>query len=454
MPALNAPPTAPTTAPATHAATHAATTPAGIAVTLAAAPATADPAAAVPVLAIVGLALAAGASGVSLRLADALLPRLAQEFSVTLGQASQVITVFAVAYGLSQLLFGPLGDRFGKYRVIAWACAASAGTSLLCALAPGHSALLAGRLVAGATAAAVIPLSMAWIGDVVPYERRQAVLARFLIGQITGFAIGVWAGGFAAEHLDWRTPFFGVAGLFAVVAVVLQWVRRRLPPAVVAVAAGTVGAGAVANGAGGNPVRRGLAEFAAVLAKPWARVVLVTVFFEGAAVYGPFAFIASHLHQRFGLPLSTVGALVMLFAAGGLGFALFARWLVQRLGEVVLVRTGSVFMAAALWALAWAPAWAWAMPACALMGLGFYMMHNTLQTHATQMAPERRGAAVASFAACFFLGQSLGVGLAGLVVGTVGTGAVLAAGGVGLLAVAWNFNRLRRGQAGRAAGMA
>jgi len=425
-------------------------TPAGIL------PTAPGPAAPVPVLAIVGLALAAGASGVSLRLADALLPRLAQEFSVTLGQASQVITVFAVAYGLSQLLFGPLGDRYGKYRVIAWACAASAGTSLLCALAPGHSALLAGRLLAGATAAAVIPLAMAWIGDVVPYERRQAVLARFLIGQITGFAIGVWAGGFAAEHLDWRTPFFGVAGLFGVVAIVLQWVRRRLPPAAVAVAVATrtVGGGVGANGAGGNPVQRGAAEFAAVLAKPWARVVLVTVFVEGAAVYGPFAFIASHLHQRFGLPLSTVGALVMLFAAGGLGFALFARWLVQRLGEVVLVRTGSVFMAAALWALAWAPAWAWAMPACALMGLGFYMMHNTLQTHATQMAPERRGAAVASFAACFFLGQSLGVGLAGLLVGTVGTGWVLAAGGLGLLAVAWNFNRLRRGRAGRAAGMA
>ena len=436
MPALNATPAVPNT-------------PADPATDPTATPAVAAPLAAVPVLAIVGLALAALASGVSLRLADALLPRLAREFSVSLGQASQVITVFAVAYGLSQLLFGPLGDRYGKYRVIAWACAASAFTSLLCALAPGHSALLAGRLVAGATAAAVIPLSMAWIGDVVPYAQRQPVLARFLIGQITGFAIGVWAGGFAAEHLDWRTPFFGVAVLFGVVAVVLQWLRRRLPVAAVAVAPHTAGA----SRSGGNPVQRGAAEFAAVLAKPWARVVLVTVFFEGAAVYGPFAFIASHLHERFGLPLSTVGALVMLFAAGGLGFALFARWLVQRLGEVVLVRTGAAFMAAALWALAWAPAWAWAMPACALMGLGFYMMHNTLQTHATQMAPERRGAAVASFAACFFLGQSLGVGLAGLLVGTVGTGAVLAAGGVGLLGVAWNFNRLRHGRAGQAAGM-
>lgn len=387
----------------------------------------------VPVLAITALALAALASGVSMRLADALLPRLAREFGVSLGQASQVVTVFAVAYGLAQLLFGPLGDRFGKYRVIGWSCAASALTALLCALAHSHDALMAARLLAGASSSAVIPLAMAWIGDVVAYERRQPVLARFLIGQITGFAIGVWAGGYAAEHLDWRTPFYGVAVLFALAAVLLQWVRRGLPASVVAPRAA----------APGNLLQRTLAEFGAVLVRPWARVVLVTVFFEGACLYGPFAFIAAHLHQRFDLPLSTVGALVMLFALGSMSYALSARLLVGRLGEVVLVRTGSVFMAAALGVLAFAPTWWWAMPACALLGLGFYMMHNTLQTHATQIAPERRGAALATFAASLFLGQSLGVGAAGLLVGVVGTGWVLSAGGAGMLLVAWNFNRQR-----------
>ncbi len=387
----------------------------------------------VPVLAITALALAALASGVSMRLADALLPRLAREFEVSLGQASQVVTVFAVAYGLAQLLFGPLGDRFGKYRVIGWSCAASALTALLCALAHSHDALMAARLLAGASSSAVIPLAMAWIGDVVAYERRQPVLARFLIGQITGFAIGVWAGGYAAEHLDWRTPFYGVAVLFALAAVLLQWVRRGLPASVVAPRAA----------ASGNLLQRTLGEFGAVLVRPWARVVLVTVFFEGACLYGPFAFIAAHLHQRFDLPLSTVGALVMLFALGSMSYALGARLLIGRLGEVVLVRTGSVFMAAALGVLAFAPTWWWAMPACAVLGLGFYMMHNTLQTHATQMAPERRGAAVATFAASLFLGQSLGVGAAGLLVGVVGTGWVLSAGGAGMLLVAWNFNRQR-----------
>jgi predicted MFS family arabinose efflux permease len=177
-------------------------------------------------------------------------------------------------------------------------------------------------------------------------------------------------------------------------------------------------------------------------------VVVLTVAAEGAVVYGPFAFIAAHLHQRFGLPLSTVGALVMLFALGGLGFALFAQPMVRRLGDVWLVRGGAVLMAGALLAIGLAPAWTWALPACVLMGLGFYMLHNTLQTHATQMAPERRGAAVATFASCFFLGQSAGVALAGALVGPLGTQALMAIGAVGVLAVGWQFSRQRTRSAG------
>jgi len=161
-------------------------------------------------------------------------------------------------------------------------------------------------------------------------------------------------------------------------------------------------------------------------------------------VFGAFAFIAAHLHVRFGLSLDRVGALVMLFAAGGIAFALGARALVRRLREPAMVRTGATLMAGTLLLVAFAPAWGWAVPACATMGLGFYMLHNTLQNQATQMDPERRGAAVAAFAGCFFLGQSVGVAVAGLLVGIIGTAWVLTAGAAAVVAVAWNFNRQRR----------
>jgi predicted MFS family arabinose efflux permease len=386
----------------------------------------------VPFTAFLALSLAAFGSASSLRVSDALLPSLMAEFTLPLGDASHVITVFAVAYGLSQLFFGPVGDRFGKYIVVAWACVACAISASLCGLAPSFSWLLVARILAGATAAAIIPLSTAWIGDVVPYRERQPVLARFLTGQILGVSAGVLAGGLAADYLNWRVPFFGIAAIFVAVAALLFRLDRRLP----AYARTT-------HKAEGAAVPRTIAEFRQVLARPWARVVLMTVFLEGALLFGAFAFIASHLHRVHGVSLSVAGSLVMLFGFGGLLYAISAGALVQRLGEVGLIRWGGALLMLSLLLTGLGPAWWYAIPGCFLAGLGFYMLHNTLQINATQMAPERRGAAVAAFASCFYFGQSVGVSVAGLLVERIGTRAIIAVGALGLLAAALNFGRLR-----------
>ena len=396
-------------------------------------PPNANPAdAPIPGAAILALALAAFASGISLRLTDPLLPLFAREFAISTGHAAAVITAFSIAYGVSQLFFGPVGDRFGKYRVIAWACAACAVTASLCGLAQGFTQLVAARLLAGATAAAIIPLSMAWIGDVVAYQNRQPVLARFLIGQILGLSAGVFVGGFAADHLNWRVPFFGIGLGFVAISLTLFALDRRLPAHARTQTRGE-----------GHALRRVVGEFAQVLARPWARVVLLTVFLEGGFLYGAFAFIATHLHETFGVALATAGSVVMLFGFGGLLFALASALFVRRLGEVGLTSVGGVLLAGSLLAIGLAPVWWWAMPGCFVAGLGFYMLHNTLQINATQMAPERRGAAVSAFASCFFLGQAAGVGGAGALVAHWGTGPAIAIGAAGVVVVALAFSRLR-----------
>src|SRR5579859_6520830 len=106
-------------------------------------------------------------SAASLRVADTLLPQFAQEFHVTPGDASVVVTSFALAYGASQIFYGPLGDRFGKLRVIMVAMVIAAAGIAGSALAPDLKTLALLRLVSGAGAAAIVPLAMAYIGDVV-----------------------------------------------------------------------------------------------------------------------------------------------------------------------------------------------------------------------------------------------------------------------------------------------
>ncbi|MGV2488629.1 UNVERIFIED_CONTAM: MFS transporter, partial [Bacillus mycoides] len=135
---------------------------------------------------------------------DPMLPALSQEFNVSTGDASAVIAAFAVAYGVLQLFYGPLGDRLGKTRVVLGATSACAFFSAITALAPNLTALVVSRAAMGASAAGIIPLCMAWIGDQVPYEQRQETLAGLMVATVSGMMAGQWFGGFAVEALGWR----------------------------------------------------------------------------------------------------------------------------------------------------------------------------------------------------------------------------------------------------------
>jgi predicted MFS family arabinose efflux permease len=84
-----------------------------------------------------------------------------------------------------------------------------------------------------------------------------------------------------------------------------------------------------------------------------------------------------------------------------------------------------------------------ALPGLFAMGLGFYMLHNTLQINATQMAPDSRGTAVACFASSFFLGQSTGVALAGFAVERMQTTPVMVISAFVLLIVGGTFSLMR-----------
>jgi predicted MFS family arabinose efflux permease len=389
-----------------------------------------------PGRAVLLLSLAAFASAAALRAADPLLPLIAAEFGTTPGGAAAVITGFAVAYGLLQLVNGPLADRIGKYRMVFVITAISALGNLACALAPSLATLVAARFLTGATVGSIVPLAMAWIGDVVPYERRQLVLARFLVGHMLGVAFATSVSGFLGERFGWQAMFHLLTVLYAATALLL-WLELRGNPHT------------RAHRADATPLAAAFRRMAGLTRLPWVRVILVTVFIEGALFYGSLAFIALYVHQRFGLGLGASGSIAAAFAAGGLLFAAAAGRLLPRVGERGLVLGGGGLMAAGFVGLALAPAPGWAVPCVVVLGAGIYMMHNTLQVHATQMAPETRGAALAIFACSLFTGQSAGIWLASRVVDAAGAQPVFIAAAIGLSLLALDFRRrlarLRRG---------
>jgi predicted MFS family arabinose efflux permease len=80
--------------------------------------------------------------------------------------------------------------------------------------------------------------------------------------------------------------------------------------------------------------------------------------------------------------------------------------------------------------------WQWSIPLIILLGMGYYTMHGTLQTRATELAPEARGTAVSLFAFFFFMGQATGPQLLGSIVKSGGYAPAFITAGVGLFIVA------------------
>jgi predicted MFS family arabinose efflux permease len=374
-----------------------------------------------PTLSLAILAGAAFASSASVRVSDPLLPQVAATFGASAGEASAIITAFTLAYGLMQVFYGGAGDRFGKVRLIALTTLLSAIGSLACALAPSLSALTLARFATGAVSCAIIPLSFAWIGDVIPYARRQAVLARFITGATSGMIFGQAAGGAMGDTIGWRWVFGVLAAVYVLAGLALL-LRLRTDPLTRTAASSHVGAGLLATWRGTFGLLR----------DPWVRVILAIVGVEGFLFFGAFAFVGNELRHRFGVDYTTVGLAMTAYGAGGLLFSATVTHLVALLGERGLARAGGLLLGVTFAALSFASTLWLAVVAIFVCGLGFFMLHNTLQTHGTQMAPQARGAGVGAFATALFLGQSLGVALAAPIVDHVGVVPVFLATAAGL----------------------
>jgi predicted MFS family arabinose efflux permease len=384
-----------------------------------------------PLRSIILLACAGFASQAMVRVTDSLLPQIAHDFNTSVGEAAIVISAYSLAHGSVQLIIGPIADRFGKYKTVALMCALACVLVALCGLAASLSQLAIARFASGAAAGWIIPTSMAYVGDVTPRERLQPVLARYLSGQIIGQLSGQAAGGVLGDLFGWRNVFFVLAAMFALATLGLLFELMTDPRT------------RVRAHATGPP--RFVADYAAVFSNPWARFVILAVFIEASVAWGAFAYVGADLHQRFGLSFTGVGLIVGAFGIGGLLYAGTVQQLVNRFGQPGLAIFGGALMGLAYLTLALGAAWWLAPLATCAIGLGFYALHNTMQTQATSMTPEARGTAVGVFSSAIYLGQMVGAAVAAVVYDQFTAAPLFVATAVILPALGWWFaQRLRR----------
>jgi MFS transporter, YNFM family, putative membrane transport protein len=371
---------------------------------------------------ILFLTVAGFVVSLNIRITDPLLPLLADEFLSTPGKVAIVSVFYAVAHGFMQLAGGPVGDRFGKLRVVTICTYAAAVATAMTALAGSIPELAALRLLSGATAAIVFPLAFAWVGDVVVYEKRQVLIARMFGGAMLGAMTGQAVSGIFADFLGWRAVFILAGGIFLLAAIGLTYfhglsrdhARRTTNPGLLADIF--------------MPFR--------LLGKMQPRWVIGVSAAEGFFVISAAAFLGAYMHDQFGLSYSQIGLALALFGGGGLFYTLNAGWLIKRYSERELVGYGGVIFSVSFFLVALTPWWQAIPVLLFLSGVSLLMLHNTLQLRASQMAPEARGSAMSAFAASFFIGQLVGIAICGPFYDRIGGAPVIAAGAVGFAIVA------------------
>ena len=339
-------------------------------------------------------AACAFASGFALRLVDPIVLPVAGHFAVSATAAAMLNTAYALPYAFAQPFLGPIGDRLGKARCIQVCVAGLALMLAAGAVAESFWFLLATRVLAGIFAGGLIPLVLAGLGDSYAMSERQVALGRMLFAIISGQMLGSIVSGFANVAFGWRSALF-IAAAVGTVATIVAW--TQMP--------------ASARRGDAAPVSFA-ALYGRVFANPKAAWLYAAVLLEGALFYGLFPFMGELLvttTARGGNAISVETGIVLgAFGIGGLLYAASVRTLLRRLGVRRMCLLGSAGGAACYALLAVVPLW-W-LDAVAMFGAGvaFYMLHNSMQTEATELAPSARASAVALFACGFFVGQGLG----------------------------------------------
>jgi DHA2 family multidrug resistance protein len=169
-------------------------------------------------------------------IANVSIPAIAGDLGVSPNQGTWVITSFAVANAISVPLTGWLTQRYGQVRLFVATIFLFVIASLLCGLAPSMGMLIVFRVVQGAVAGPMIPLSQTLLLGSYPREKSGAALAAFSVTILVAPVVGPLLGGWITDNISWPWIFL-INVPIGLIAGAMTWAiyrerespRRRAP---------------------------------------------------------------------------------------------------------------------------------------------------------------------------------------------------------------------------------
>ena len=193
-----------------------------------------------PITTLSGPALGVAAFGLSLAsfmqildqtIANVSIPTITGNLGASPNQGTWVVTSFGVASAISLPLTGWLAQRIGQVRLLLWSATLFVLTSVLCGLASSLEMLVVARILQGAVAGPMIPLSQAMLVAIFPPQRRVMALTLWSTVTIVAPIFGPLLGGWISDNWGWRWIFFinAPVGIVAVSMMVRSFRGQETP---------------------------------------------------------------------------------------------------------------------------------------------------------------------------------------------------------------------------------
>lgn len=331
------------------------------------------------------------------------LPEIRQVLDASPTEIQLTLTVFLVAFGLAQLVLGPMSDRYGRRPVLLWGSALFVVANVVCALALSIEALLVGRVLQAFGACAGSVVTRALVRDAWGRDRSASIMGFLTLSISLGAAVAPLIGGQLAAHFGWTAGFWFLAAIGAVPVAVGIF---RLPET---------------NRYVGRPMS--VLRIAGDLRRLCAYPPYLGYCMSVGAMNGMFfVFLGSApfvLIEHLGMRPDTFGVFMLVMVAGSLiGAGIAARYGARPWGARLLSVGTLCSLVGGLIILVLGVAGLTSVPGVIaplfLVGLGNGGMMPIAAARAVGLAPKLAGTASAGFGAIQLAGGAIGTVVAGL----------------------------------------
>lgn len=232
-----------------------------------------------------------------------LIPRLSDVFGTSVEYIGLIVPAYLLAYGAATLVYGPLSDHWGPQKLIL----GSMGVFIVLTGATGlintAGSMIALRLLTGLGASAVVPLSLALIGNLYEYNNRGQALGWLFAAMQGGMAAGSTSGAVLEPFLTWRGLFIGSAVLSIPVFAAMLYYRSML---------------SVESGNGGSLSLTGiLNKYTGLLSTQRGQRTYGYVFLNAIIHSGVYTWLGLYFSQRFGLGEIGIGLAILGYGVPG-----------------------------------------------------------------------------------------------------------------------------------------